>query len=75
MITETKLKNPFAEFNADLMGGEDILRYWIQPEILFGTDASGIDFLGNIPIIIEGGRGTGKTMLLKWMSNEIRIKE
>ena len=57
------------------MNDDDVLKYWIQPEILFGVQAMGIDLTGDTPVIFEGGRGTGKTMLLKWLSNEIRIKE
>jgi hypothetical protein len=75
MQEELNLKNPFASFNASLMNDEDIIKYWIQPRILFGRQASGIDLTGDTPIVLEGGRGTGKTMLLKWMSNEVRIKE
>lgn len=75
MEEELNLKNPFAAFNASLMNDEDIIRYWIQPGILFGKQASGIELTGDTPIVLEGGRGTGKTMLLKWMSNEVRIKE
>ena len=75
MVEELNMKNPFAAFNASLMGDDDVLQYWIQPEILFGAQAMGIDLTGDTPVIFEGGRGTGKTMLLKWMSNEVKIKE
>ncbi len=75
MKEELNLRNPFAAFNASLMGDDDVLKYWIQPEIVFGVQAMGIDLTGDTPVIFEGGRGTGKTMLLKWMSNEIKIKE
>jgi hypothetical protein len=68
------LKNPFAGFNASLMNDDDIIRYWIEPHILFGRQALGIDLTGDIPVVLEGGRGTGKTMLLKFMSNEVAIK-
>jgi hypothetical protein len=72
---ELDLKNPFAGFNASLMNDDDIIRYWIKPHILFGRQALGIDLTGDIPVVLEGGRGTGKTMLLKYMSNEVRIKD
>ena len=69
------LKNPFAGFNASLMNDDDIIRYWIKPHILFSRQALGVDLTGDIPVVLEGGRGTGKTMLLKFMSNEVTVKE
>ncbi|MBZ9572553.1 hypothetical protein KJA15_04450 [Patescibacteria group bacterium] len=68
------LKNPFAGFNASLMDSEDIVQYWIQPEILFERQAVGVDLTGEIPVVLMGGRGTGKTMLLKFLSHEVQIK-
>lgn len=72
---DINLRNPFAGFNASLMNDDEIIRYWIEPHVLFGRTALGIDLTGNIPVVLMGGRGTGKTMLLKFMSNEIQIKE
>jgi hypothetical protein len=72
---KSSLKNPFAEFNASLMDDEEIIKYWIQPQILFERQAVGVDLTGNIPVMLEGGRGMGKTMLLKFMSNEVRVKK
>jgi len=69
------LKNPFAGFNASLMDDDEIIKYWIQPQILFERQAVGVDLTGNIPVLLEGGRGTGKTMLLKFMSNEVQVKK
>jgi len=71
---DLNLKNPFAGFNASLMNDDDIIRYWAEPHVLFGRTALGIDLTGNIPVVLMGGRGTGKTMLLKFMSNDIQIK-
>lgn len=72
--TKKGLANPFAEFNASLMDDDEIIKYWIQPQILFGQQAVGVDLTGIIPVIVMGGRGTGKTMLLKYLSNEVQIK-
>jgi len=69
------LKNPFAGFNASLMNDDEIIKYWIEPHVLSEMTALGIDLTGNIPVVLMGGRGTGKTMLLKFMSNEVQIKE
>jgi len=71
---ETITQNPFAGFNASLMNDEDIIKFWIQPHILFGKQAYGIDLTGSIPVVLMGGRGTGKTMLLRFMSNDVQIK-
>lgn len=76
-MTEEKidLRNPFAGFNANLMDDNDIIRFWIEPKIKSGRQARGIDLTGDIPVVVEGGRGTGKTMLLKIMSNDVSIKK
>jgi hypothetical protein len=73
--SETITQNPFSSFNASLMNDEDIIKFWCQPHILFGKQAYGIDLTGVIPVILMGGRGTGKTMLLRYMSNELQIKD
>lgn len=69
------LKNPFAGFNASLMDDSEIIQYWSRPEILFERQAIGVDLTGKIPVVLMGGRGTGKTMLLKFLSNEVQIKK
>jgi dephospho-CoA kinase len=69
MAENHKISNPFAGFNASLMDDDVILKYWTEPQ-----QAIGIDLTGNIPVVLMGGRGTGKTMLLKYMSNEIQVK-
>jgi len=68
-------KNPFAGFNASLMDSEEIIKCWIYPQILFERQAVGVDLTGNIPVVLMGGRGTGKTMLLKFMSDEVQVKK
>lgn len=69
------IENPFAGFNASLMDDDEILKYWIRPEILFEQQAIGIDLTGFNPVVLMGGRGTGKTMLLKYLSNEVQVKQ
>lgn len=69
------LTNPFAGFNASLMNDDEIMKYWVKPQILFEQQAIGVDLTGNIPVILMGGRGTGKTTLLKFMSNEVQVKK
>jgi dephospho-CoA kinase len=75
MTENHKISNPFASFNASFMDDDVVLKYWTQPQVLFEQQAIGIDLTGNIPVVLMGGRGTGKTMLLKYMSNEIQIKQ
>ena len=75
MTENHKIKNPFAGFNASLMDEDDILKYWTEPQVLFELQAIGVDLTGSNPVVLMGGRGTGKTMLLKYMSNEIQIKQ
>jgi len=70
-----KFSNPFADFNANYMSDESVLRYWVKPELLFELEAVGIDLVGKIPVVVQGGRGTGKTMLLRYLSYELQLKE
>lgn len=70
-----KFANPFADFNANYMSDESILKYWVKPELLFELEAVGIDLVGKIPVVVQGGRGTGKTMLLRYLSYELQLKD
>ena len=67
--------NPFAGFNANLMEDDDIIKYWITPGPLSDLILSGSELISSPPILFMGGRGCGKTMILKYMSNEIQIKK
>ena len=66
--------NPFAKYNANLMTADEILNYWCSP--FFGLPASGVDeqqvFTDAQPIVFEGGRGTGKTMFLRYFSHDVQ---
>jgi len=75
MGKEARFANPFSDFNANYMSDESILKYWVKPELLFGHEAVGIDLVGKIPVVVQGGRGTGKTMLLRYLSYELQLKE
>lgn len=74
LSAEEKFSNPFADFNANYMSDEEILKYWVRPELIFELEAIGIDLVGKIPVVVQGGRGTGKTMLLRYLSYEPQIK-
>lgn len=60
--------NPFIACTARDMEYSDILTYWCQPYDYFeGLDEYAL-FHNTTPIMIEGARGSGKTMLLKYLS-------
>jgi hypothetical protein len=69
------IKNPFGGFNASLMNDDEIIEYWIHPEKIWDRQAIGVDTTGIIPVVLMGGRGCGKTMLLKYLSNEVQLKD
>lgn len=70
-----KFTNPFADLNSNYLSDDEIFNYWIRPERLFKHEAIGIDLLGKIPVVIMGGRGTGKTMLLRYLSYDLQLKD
>jgi Cdc6-like AAA superfamily ATPase len=57
------------------MEDDDIIKYWITPGPLSDLILCGSDLISSPPILFMGGRGCGKTMILKYMSNEIQIKK
>ncbi len=69
-----RMVNPFAGFNANLMEDDEIIRFWITPGPLSDLIQNGAELISSPPIFFMGGRGCGKTMILKYMSNEIQIK-
>lgn len=69
------IKNPFEEVNANNLDNDEILNYWIKPEGIFNKQLEGIKLTGLIPLFLFGGRGTGKTTVLKYISFELQQKE
>lgn len=70
MISEDSYKNPFVDYNANVMDNSKILEYWCTPK------TSGLDFFSDaMPIFFMGGRGTGKTMFLKYFSYYVQRDE
>jgi Cdc6-like AAA superfamily ATPase len=57
------------------MEDDDIIKYWITPGPLSDLILFGSELISSPPIFFMGGRGCGKTMILKYMSNEIQIKK
>ena len=73
---EHTYSNPFSEFNANVMDSESILNYWCNPfrylEIGFNEEEI---FSDRNTIVFKGGRGSGKTMLFKYASNQTQWKK
>jgi Cdc6-like AAA superfamily ATPase len=64
-------KNPFAVFNANSLSWEQISEFFTEPFDFFDIRASDIE-QEKSSIVFEGGRGTGKTMLLKQFSYNVQ---
>ena len=60
-------KNPFAEYNSNVLSYEQISELFAEPFDLFDITDNAIKNEKS-PIIFIGGRGTGKTMLLRQFS-------
>ena len=77
MSSAPTYNNPFSKYNANLMTADEILAYWCSP--FFSSQASGVDekqvFTDAQPIVFEGGRGTGKTMFLRYFSHEVQTHD
>lgn len=68
--TKHSYKNPFDDYNANVLDPQAIIKYWFTP---FSTGALKGLTEGNfvsqkMPIILEGSRGSGKTTILKYFS-------
>ncbi len=67
---ETK---PFDILRAEDFGG-DLFEFYEPLENLI-RKVSGVDIQGSRPVFLIGGRGTGKTMVLKFLSLEMQLKD
>lgn len=64
-------KNPFSEFDSNVMSSEQISEFFTEPyESLTIPETKIIN--DKSPIIFVGGRGTGKTMLLRQFSYNVQ---
>jgi len=72
---ENTYKNPFSEYNANVMDNNMILEYWSNPFsfVEFGLTEKEV-FSDPNPIVFMGGRGTGKTMFLRYCSYDVQKK-
>lgn len=66
--------NPFADYNANGMDSKTVLNYWCNPFAF--VSFSGLDeksiYTEKNPIVFMGGRGSGKTMFLRYWSYQVQ---
>ncbi len=64
LIQGNIIDNPFLACTARDMDYKEVIKYWCDPFELYKINLS--EFISSdTPIVLEGARGTGKTMLLK----------
>lgn len=66
-------KKPFDVVRAEDFGGD--LHEFYEPLETLIRKASGVDIIGSRPVFLIGGRGTGKTMVLKFLSFGMQLKD
>lgn len=72
-MAENIIKNPFSECTARDMSYADVHQYWCSPFRLYDLNEGEL-LTCRTPIVIEGIRGTGKTMIMKYLSYFIQKK-
>jgi hypothetical protein len=73
--TQDSFRNPFSDYNANGMDTQKILEYWCNPFSFFKAPISEQDiYQHNMPIVFMGGRGSGKTMFLKYFSYQVQCE-
>lgn len=67
-------RNPFSQFNANVMDTNTLLDFWCDPFsfVQFANLSHDDIYSDPNPIVFMGGRGTGKTMFLRYWSHEIQ---
>ncbi len=70
-------ENPFSEYNAARIGSSKVLAYWCSPfRFAQLPSVSEANMLREPnPIVLMGGRGSGKTMVLRYFSYEVQKAE
>ena len=59
--------NPFVECTSRDMSFKEVFQYWCNPFTCYAIDYNTLT-KSTTPIIVEGPRGSGKTMILKYIS-------
>ena len=75
MISEDSFNNPFADYNANTMKSSKILEYWCSPFTKSMPISESDLYKEGMPLVFMGGRGTGKTMFLKYFSYQVQKYE
>lgn len=72
----TSYKNPFDDYNANVLAPDLILQYWCTPfriGALKDYDEARF-FSEKTPVVIQGSRGSGKTTILKYFSFPVQTE-
>lgn len=69
-LLKSTFRNPFEDFNASLIEIEKIVEFWCEPIDGGQKELLSVPtfFTQKMPFIIQGSRGSGKTMLFKYYS-------
>jgi hypothetical protein len=67
LMNQNTIDNPFTQCTARDMSYKEVLAYWCDPFNPYKLDETEL-FTSITPIFIEGARGSGKTMILKYIS-------
>lgn len=70
-MVENIISNPFVGCTARDMNFGEVRQYWCSPFSLYQLNEGEL-FSSKTPIVIEGVRGSGKTMLLKYLSYTVQ---
>ena len=70
-MEEYIIKNPFVGCTARDMKFDEVKKYWCSPFVIYHLSEDEL-FTSTTPIIIEGIRGSGKTMILKYLSYNVQ---
>lgn len=74
MYLENTFRNPFVDYNANTMEPEKLLSLWENPFEAYIQNISEEEFMTTrTHMVFTGGRGSGKTMLLKYFSKDAML--
>ena len=74
MNSDSSYRNPFTDYHANQIDVQSLLDYWCDPFSVLKTGGlSERDvYRQNGSMVFIGGRGSGKTMFLRYFSNEVQ---
>ncbi len=69
-LLKNSFKNPFDDYNALLIDTDKIVEFWCDPIVKNQKELLSVPtfFTHKMPFIIQGSRGSGKTMIFKYYS-------